>query len=48
MQEQNMQVYEDCKLYAGNLDEETKFLMQEKDVSRNYTDNTAYLTIFCC
>lgn len=48
MQEQNIRAYEDCRLYAGSLDEETTLLMQEQKVVRSYTDNTAFLTIFCC
>lgn len=48
MQEHNLQKYADCNLYAGNLDEETASLMQEKDVEATYTINTPYLTIFCC
>lgn len=48
MQEQNMLTYEDCKLYAGNLNEETSYLMQEQSSTRTYTNNTIFLTIFCC
>lgn len=48
MQEQNMLAYEDCKLYAGNLNEETSYLMQEQSSTRTYTNNTIFLTIFCC
>ena len=48
MQEQNLQKSTDCNLYAGNLDEETSFLTQEKDAEATYTNNTPYLTIFCC
>ena len=48
MQEHILQKYADCNLYAGNLDEETEFLMQEKKLELTYTNNTPYLTIFCC
>lgn len=48
MQEQNMLENEDCKLYAGNLNEETSYLMQEQSSTRTYTINTTILTIFCC
>lgn len=48
MQEQNMLAYEDCNLYAGSLNEETSYLMQEKSDTATYTINTTILTIFCC
>lgn len=48
MLEQNAQEYEDCNLYAGNLDEETAYLMKEENTAASYTNNTAFLTIFCC
>lgn len=48
MMERSMQEYEDCNLYAGDLDEETAFLMKEGSASALYTDSTPYLTIFCC
>ena len=48
MQEQYTQKFEDCNLYAGNLDEETEFLKREKNEDATYTNNTPVLTIFCC
>lgn len=48
MQEQNRLAYEDCKLYAGNLEEEISNLIQEKSDTITYTINTSFLTIFCC
>lgn len=46
MLEQSVREYEDCNLYAGNLDEETAFLMKEENTDAYYTDNSPY--IFCC
>lgn len=48
MQEQNKQKFEDCDLYAGNLNEETEYLVKEKNTNATYTNNTPVLTIFCC
>ncbi len=50
--ERNRQEYEDSSRYAGNLAEETSYLLQEtrKEEEERYaiTVNTGFLTIFCC
>lgn len=45
---QNKGMQEDCNAYAGNLEEETAFLMQDQNAAEAYTNNTPVLTIFCC
>lgn len=47
MYEKEYQEYEDCSMYAGNLEEETKALLEEPD-GRGITYNTSILTIICC
>ncbi len=35
-------------LYAGELEEETKELLQDAETDFGITNNTQVLTIFCC
>lgn len=44
----NIQGYEECYSYAGDLEKETQDLMKEPKTAGVYTSNTPVLTIFCC
>lgn len=47
MQEKECQNYEDCSLYAGDLEEETNALLKEPD-TMGITYSTGVLTLICC
>lgn len=47
MYEKDYQEYEDCGIYAGNLEEETKTLLEGPD-PRGITYNTSILITICC